>query len=213
MAFTSKFLIDIGIPSFIRDLPMSYFMFTIGVVWTKDKDSRTSEDGAIIFTDYDSDYISGKCDSTDFWFVISDRDKDDLKVFNTIPYVTHLNRIQKVLNVVEPSKFDIRPMYDNFDLLELGILNKNDTGFYSIDDESFEKIERLFTQKVIERSKEQNKAVMSQIEEQIMEYKEMEAEGDLRAKEKRERLNELKNVMETLSNYGDDLEESNNGEE
>lgn len=196
------------LPIFLRDLLMDYFRFTVGVVWEKNRDSRTSEDGAIIFTDYDSDYISGKCDSSNFWFVISDRDDDSLKVFNTTPYVSHLNRIQKVLDDVEPKKFNIHPMYCNVDLLEMGVLNRNNKGFYSISDLEFEEAEKQYHQEFYKYYQEENRKMMQKIDKDIAKYEEMEVKGDLKAKQRRERLHEMKTVMASLAKISDNIVET-----
>jgi len=54
---------------------------------------------------------------------------------------------------------------------------------------------------------------MQKIDQDIAKYKEMERDGDFRAKVKCERLQELKNVMISLSKYTDFLENNKENKE
>lgn len=201
------------LPSQLMDLPLNYFRFTIGVVWGKDKESRTREDGAIEFIDYDRDQISGRCDSLSFWFFLGNIDEEVLKVFNQISYITHLNGIQKVLDDVALGRFNLRPELYNMDLLEIGILNRNEREFYLVDAISFKKAEARYWEVFSKQDRERSKFAMEHIEEKVLESKKLEHEGDFRAKEKGERLQALQNTMNRILESTNDQEKTRESEE
>ena len=122
--------------------------------WDKDKENRKMEDGAFEFTDYDRDYISGRCDLSGCWFAISSFDERDLKDFKEVSTINHLNGLQKILDEVAPEKFELRPEFLNLDLLNFGVVNRKEREFYSIDDEIFEEAVNRFWKKKSEQTQE-----------------------------------------------------------
>lgn len=189
------------LPPQLKDMRLSYFRFTIGVVWDKDKENRITEDGAFEFMDHDRDYISGKCDLSSCWLAISSFDERDLKDFKEVSTINHLNGLQKILDEVAPEKFELRPEFLNLDLLNLNVLQRKGRDFYTVKDQIFKEAENRFWEAISKQAQEVMKIGMNEFTKVMAKYKEKESEDKPRIKEAGERLQALQSRMTELIDY------------
>jgi hypothetical protein len=201
------------LPSFLIKTPLKSFEFHIPVIWQMNKSSRMYEDRVFNTLNNERDCIWGDCDSKECLISFKSFNEQHLETYNDPEFINHLNKIQKILNKVAPGRIELRLKIENLgeqlDLIELGILNRNEQGYYPVDDKTFQEALDRFDRELINRSQEETRRIMQRIDDDIAKYKELEREGKPKAKEKFERLKGLKNVMEAIESFASLEEETN----
>lgn len=204
------------LPSFLKSTRLESFEFYIPVIWEMNKHGMMYEDGVFWGINSDRDYIRGRCGFKECSFSLRSFTEDHLESYNDDGFINHLNGIQRILKDVAPGKFDIHSQIENLDqqlnLIELGILNRNEQGYYPIDDGTFKKALNRLERETLKRSQEEMRMTMQRIDEDVAEYKEKGAKGNIRAGEAGVRLQMLRSVIKAILRCTYDEEEARESE-
>jgi hypothetical protein len=159
-----------NLPSYLSDLDLQYFEFTIGVIWSMDIERGMMEDGVFQFLDYDQDYISGSCDRSSCWFNYGNTLEGDFYIYNKPYYVNRLNKIQKILDDISPGRYEPRGEGEYNNLLKHGMLNRKGREYYSIDAKSYEEALHSYLQEIREEARKYNDKIVDKFEKNIAEH-------------------------------------------
>ena len=196
-----------NLPLYLRKINLKYFKFSIGIIWDMNKDSRVMKNGVFEFFNHERDSIDGTCGSSGCWFDFYNSDWDEYYLYNKPYFISHLNKIQKILDDISPGKYEPRPEGEYNTLLKLGIINRKGREFYTIDEKVFEEAVHLHGEEISEQIQENLKLQMKEFEKIMVKYNEKVLEGETKFKKAGERLQRLKYVAEHM------LEKSGENEE
>ncbi|GAI59142.1 unnamed protein product, partial [marine sediment metagenome] len=166
-----------NLPRYLRKINLKYFKFSIGIIWDMDKDRNMLEDGSFEFISYDRDSISGTCGPSGCCFNFYNHDGWDYYLYNKPYFISHLNKIQKILDDISPGKYEPRPEGEYNTLLKLGIINRKGREFYTIDEKVFEEAVHLHGEEISEQIQENLKLQMKEFEKIMVKYNEKVLEG------------------------------------
>jgi len=186
------------LPRYLMKIKLKYFRFSIGVIWDMDRDIRVMEDGTFEFFHHERDDISGRFDQSGCLINFYNSDKEYYYTYNKPYFINHLNKIQKILDEISPEKYEPHPEGEYYTLLKLGIINRKGREFYTIDEKIFEEAVDLHMEEISEKIREENKLLMKEFEEIMVNYNDKVLEGETMFKEAGERLQRLKYVAEHM---------------
>lgn len=153
------------LPTEFHQIELRSMIVSLGVIWGMNEKWRRDEDGTYEGINYEHDYIRGEYRNSYAEFTFGNFGGDSFDIFNSPPYLNHLNKIQKILDELAPGKYEPGPYEEYPDMINFGIFNRKEREFQEVEREAFREAIARYTEYIEETNRSPAAQYIKEMEE------------------------------------------------